>query len=110
MTQATVVLMLSVVVTQNIPQGRLVTPLGVVSNDSLAAMGITCCDGEIGDCVSVAVLGTAAAEAAEAIAVGDKLTPDADGKMRVAVPNDPVYAIALQSASAAGQLIEILIK
>lgn len=110
MTQAIAVLMLSVVLAQNTPQGRLVTPLGVLTDDPIAAFGVTYCSGDTGECVAVTVLGTVPAEAAEAISAGDKLTPDADGKMKLAEVDDPVYAVALQTASAEGQLIEILIK
>lgn len=110
MTQAISILMLSVVLAQNTPQGRLVTPLGTLTNDPMAALGVTCCLGTTGECIAVAVLGTTSAEAAEVIAIGDKLTPDADGKMTVADVDDPVYAVALQAASEEGQLIEILIK
>lgn len=110
MTQAISILMLSVVLAQNTPQGRLVTPLGTLTNDPMAALGVTYCSGVTGECVAVVVLGTVPAEAAEAIAVGNKLTPDVDGKMAVAEVDDPVYAVALQVASEEGQLIEILIK
>lgn len=110
MTQAIAVLMLSVVLAQDTPQGRLVTPLGTLTDDPMAASGITYCAGVTGECIAIVAFGTVPAEAAEPIAIGDKLTPDVDGKMAVAEGDDPVYALAWQSASAAGQLIEVQIK
>jgi len=49
-------------------------------------------------------------EAGGAVSAGDKLGPDADGKAVTASAGNPYGAVALEAASAAGQLIRAFVR
>lgn len=79
------------------------TPIGVAEFDVTTV-------GEIG---TIQVDGVAYVEAGAAISVGDKVTADSSGRGVTAAPsagtNNGVIGIALEAASAAGDLIEVML-
>ncbi len=66
-----------------------------------------------GDRVDVVVQGVAEVLAGAAFVVGDKLTSDASGRAIVSAAaagtNNPVVGVALKDASAAGDIVQILV-
>lgn len=63
--------------------------------------------GVAGEAVSIMTQGVSRIEASAAIAVGARVAPAAAGKARTAVSGDTVAGIALEAASADGQIIAI---
>ncbi|OQX12814.1 MAG: hypothetical protein BWK73_13950 [Thiothrix lacustris] len=106
--QALALLTLPVPAAVAITEYRAVTYLGAIAAaDSPDVLGIAKRSGGAGEMVDVAVLGTAVIEAAAPIAVGQAVISDATGKATPGTTN--VIGRALQAATFAGELIEILL-
>lgn len=108
--QGIALLTLAVVLAQDTPQGRLIDLAGEFPTDLDTAFGITAQPGKEGEMVSVTIMGTAPAEAAEAFDKGVKLTADANGCLLAAEDGDVVVAISLEAATEAGEFVEVLRK
>lgn len=64
---------------------------------------------EAGKSGTFIVVGKTKVEAGEAIAIGDNVGTDGSGLARTAITGDEINGIALSSASAAGELVTILV-
>src|SRR5690606_6879475 len=87
---------------------RFTTATGQVAPAGGNALAVTCCDVDLGDLFAADALGTTVVEAAGAIAAGGAIEVGADGKA-VAKSAGVTVARALQPATAAGDLIEVLL-
>jgi hypothetical protein len=137
MTQQVPILTLSVVATTAIARGRGVTFGGAQANATgQKVMGIAQHDAAIGETVAVVVCGSVIAESGAALAVGNTVAVDTQGRMVVAATlsvvagatqvtsatangagiitgaDSPIFAVGdvLQAATAAGQFVEILLR
>jgi hypothetical protein len=107
--QSIPVLTLTVRAAAALQAARFVTHAGAVPAAGARVLGVTRSIAEAGDEVAVDVLGTTIVEAGAAISsVGALLETDAQGR---AVPNNTgtAVAVALQTATGAGQKIEALL-
>lgn len=102
------VLTLSVVAAAALSQYRAVTAAGAVPAAGARSLGVTDYAVAAGDRVSVAVLGTAIAEAGAAFAIDAALEVDAQGRF-VTKNTGATVARALSAAGATGNLVEILL-
>jgi hypothetical protein len=102
------ILTLSVVATAALVQNRAVTGTGAIPAAGTRCLGFADVNAAVGERVSINTLGTAAAEAGAAIAVDALVEVDAQGRV---VPKNAGVAVgrALTAATAAGQLVEILL-
>ncbi len=91
-----------------IGERRFVTFAGDQVFSASATLGVAIDAGNTGDTVSVRVIGTAYVETGDALAIGDAIEPDSAGR---AIPLDSggQCARALESASGAGEVIEVLL-
>lgn len=106
--QAITLLALPITAAVALPEYRAVTYVGELAGaDAADVIGITKRAAPVGALVDVAVLGTAVIEAAAPIASGQALISDASGKATPGTTN--VIGRALQAATFAGELIEILL-
>lgn len=101
------VLSLSVKASATVAARRFVTVAGAQAGAGANALGVSKFGGATGDMLTVDALGTSIVEAGAAFAVGAALQSDADGK---AITKDAgaTLARALQAATAAGDLVEVL--
>jgi hypothetical protein len=109
MTQNLALLTLPVVLSGVCAAQRFVTATGALAAAGANTLGVARCGAGVGAVVPVDVLGTAVVEAGGAIAQGDTLKTDADGRAITWATSGAKVAIALQAASAAGQPIEVLL-
>lgn len=101
-------LTLGVTAAATITQYRAITAAGAVATAAGNSLGFATTDAASGDRVPVAVLGTAIASASAAIAVGAALEVAANGQV-VTRSAGVTVGRALSAASAAGDLIEVLL-
>ena len=87
---------------------RFVSPTGALPTAGGNALGVALSDIASGDTGSVITLGTAPVEASAAIAKGAAVEVIADGRI-VTNTSGVTVARALQAATAAGQIIEVLL-
>lgn len=75
-------------------------------------LGVSVFDAQIGEAVAVVVTGTAIIEAGAAIANGDDLVTDDQGRAIPATgaPGERVFSDAMGIATGAGKLVEVLLK
>lgn len=109
MSQNISLLTLPVVLASACAAQRFITATGSPAGAGANALGVTRYGAAAGATVPVDVLGTAVVEAGAAIAQGDTLKADADGRAITWATSGAKVAIALQAASVAGQLIEVLL-
>lgn len=102
------ILTLSVVATAALSQYRAVTAAGAVPAAGARCLGVTDFSAPVGERVSVGVLGTVIAEAGAAFAIGAALELDAQGRL-ITKNTGVTVAHALAAATAAGNLVEILL-
>jgi hypothetical protein len=102
------VLTLSVVAVAALVQARAVTGLGTLPAAGARVLGFTDFSAAAGERVSVGALGSTIAEAGAAITVDVLLEVDSVGRV---VPKNTGVAVAraLQAASGAGQMVEVLL-
>lgn len=136
MTQHVPILSLSITATGTIARGRGVTFAGAqASAVGQKIVGIAQHDAVAGEMVAVTVCGTAICESGSALAVGNTVAVDAQGRMIVGAimsvnagatqvtstaangailtgADSPIFAVGdvLQAAGAAGQFVEILLR
>lgn len=107
--QSITLLSLTVVAAGTLVANRFITPLGAQAGAGENALGVARQSAVAADIVSVDVLGTAVVEAGAPVAAGATLKADADGRAIPWATSGARVAIALQDASAAGQMIEVLL-
>jgi len=108
MTQAVDILTLSTEATASLAAHRFVTKAGGYASAAATALGVTRTSATIGTLVALTAVGTAVLEAGGAIAAGGQIEAGTDGK-GVARTTGVVLAVALETATADGDLIEVLL-
>ncbi|MCB1738708.1 MAG: DUF2190 family protein [Rhodocyclaceae bacterium] len=109
MSQSTPILTLSVAASGAVAAHRFVTPArdqAVADENTLGVARTAAADTEQ---VAVDVLGTTVVEAGAAIAAGATIKSDANGKAVTWATSGGKVAVALEAASADGDLIEVLL-
>lgn len=106
--QSITILALSVLAAGQVEVHRFVTAAGAQAGDGQNSLGVSEFPAAGGEMLTVNALGTAVVEAGAAIAAGERLQSDADGK---AVPKTTgaTTAVALQAAAAEGDLLEVFL-
>lgn len=107
--QNTSLLTLSLIASGVIAANRFVTPAAAQAGADVNTIGVSRFAAAIGDKVAVDVEGTAIVEAGAAVAAGATIKSDANGKAITWVTSGAKVAIALDAATAAGQLIEVFL-
>ena len=102
------VLTISLVATAVLLANRFTTAVGAVSGAAGNAIGVSRSGAAIGDLVPVDVLGTTQVEASAAITAGVAVASTSDGRA-VTYSTGVAVGRALTGATAAGQLIEVLL-
>lgn len=105
------ILTLTVAATAQLAAQRFVTHAGAPAGANANTLGVARMGVAAGEDEAVDVLGTAEVEVGAAIAVGDKISADAQG--RAVVTDGTTYTVqvarALSAAGAAGERIEALL-
>lgn len=107
--QAIPVLTLTILAAAALTAERFVTFAGAVPAADANVLGVVRQTAIAGDRVTVDVSGTAIVEAGAAITAGATLKVDATGKVITWATSGAKVGMALQSASASGQFIEVLL-
>jgi len=107
--QSISLLALTLALTGTVTANRFVQVDGTLAGAGENAIGVARTDGVSGDDIAVDVLGTAVVEAGAAVAAGATIKADANGKAITWATSGAKIAIALQAASADGDLIEVLL-
>ena len=102
-------LSLPVALAGTVAANRFVTPGGAQAGADAGTLGAARFGGASGENVTVDVIGTAIVEAGAAISKGATLKSDASGRAITWVTSGAKVGIALQAATAAGQMIEVLL-
>lgn len=102
-------LTLTVGLTGTVAANTFVTPAGAPAGADAVSLGVARTAGVTGEKVPVDVIGTAVVTAGAAFAPGATLKSDAAGKAITWITAGAKVAIALQAATAAGQLVEVLL-
>ena len=105
--QANGIFPLTTIATTALTEKRFVTFTGAVPAADANVMGVVRQNAVIGDAVTVDTLGTAIVEAGAAITAGATVKTDATGRAITWATAGAKVAIAMQSASAAGDFIEV---
>lgn len=103
----TSLLSLTVVAAGTIAAARFVTPAGAQAGAGANTLGAARFAAVAGDKIPVDTLGTLQVEAGAAVAAGATIASDASGRAITWAAGAKV-AIALEAATAAGQIIEVL--
>lgn len=106
--QSITLLTLTATASGSVAEARFVTFAGAQAGADTNTLGVNRYAATNGQLIAVDTLGTTVVEAGAAITAGAALETDADGR---AIPqsNGPTVARALQTASGAGDRIEILL-
>ena len=107
--QSTLLLAVAVVATSAIAASRFVTPAVAQAGADANTLGVSRFAAAVGEKVSVDVLGTAVVESGGAVAFGATLKSDASGRAITWAASGAKVALSLDTATAAGQLIEVLL-
>lgn len=107
--QAISALALTVAAAGTIAANRFVTPAGAQAGAGENTLGVCRQDAVVSDKVTVDVLGTAIVEAGAAVTLNATVKADASGRAIDWVTSGAKVGIALQAATAAGQMIEVLL-
>jgi hypothetical protein len=102
-------LTLTLALTGTVSANRFVTPAGAQAGADANTLGTVRLAGVSGDKVPVDVLGTATVESGAAISAGASLKSDASGRAITWATSGAKVGIALEAATASGQLIEVLL-
>lgn len=108
-TQNISLLALTVSLTGTVTANRFVTPIGAQAGADANTLGVSRVSGISGDKVPVDVAGTAIVEAGAAVSVGATIKADASGRGITWATSGAKVAIALEAATAAGQMIEVFL-
>ena len=107
--QAFSLLTLTITASATLTADRFVTFAGAVPSADASVLGVVRQAAVSGDKISVDVQGTAIVEAGAAVTAGDTLKVDSSGRAITWATSGAKVGIALQSASAAGKFIEVLL-
>ncbi len=107
--QAIALLTLTVALTGTVAANRFVTPAGAQAVADSSTLGVARAAGVSGDKIPVDVIGTTVVEAGAAVAAGATLESDASGRAITWATAGGKVGIALEAATAAGQMIEVLL-
>jgi hypothetical protein len=102
------VLALTVTLAGTVAVNRFVTPAGAQAGAGANALGVARSAGVSGEKIPVDVLGTAIVEAGAAIAANATVGADASGRA-VTWTSGAKIGLAMEAATAAGQMIEVLL-
>lgn len=103
------ILSLPLTLSGTVAANRFVTAAGAQAGADANTFGVSRSSGVSTEKVTVDVLGTAVVESGAAVAVGATLKSDASGRGITWATSGAKVGLALESASAAGQLIEVLL-
>jgi hypothetical protein len=103
------VLALTATLSGTVATNRFVTAAGAQAGADANTFGVCRQAGVSGDKVTVDVLGTAQVESGAAVAVGATIKSDASGRGITWATSGAKIGLALEAASAAGQVIEVLL-
>lgn len=109
MSQFTPLLTLTFVLTSDVVACRFVTPGAAQAGADAVCVGVARSAGLSGERIPVDVKGTAIVEAGAAVAQGATVKSDASGQAITWATAGAKSGIALQAATAAGQMIEVLL-
>ena len=109
MQQNIAVLSLTAVAAGTIAANRFVTPAGAQAGADANTLGVCRQAAGVGDKVTVDVLGTAIVEAGAAVAANATVKSDASGRAITWATSGAKVGLALLAATAAGQMIEVLL-
>lgn len=107
--QSKPVLTLTVTAGGTIAANRFVTPAGAQAGADANTLGVCRVAAVVNDKVPVDILGSAVIEAGAAVSAGDTVKSDASGRAITWATSGAKVGIALQAATAAGQMIEVLL-
>ena len=107
--QAISVLALTQALTGTVAANRFVTAAGAQAGADANTFGVCRQGGVSGDKVTIDVLGTATVEAGAAVAAGATIKADSSGRGITWATSGAKIGLALEAASAAGQMIEVLL-
>ncbi len=107
--QATALLAHTIVAAGAIAAARFVTPAGAQAGADANTLGVARNAAASGERVAVDVLGTAVVEAGAAISAGATVKSNASGQAITWASSGAKVGLALTAATAAGQMIEVLI-
>ena len=102
-------LTLTTALTGTVTANRFVTAAGAQAGADANTLGVSRVSGVSGDKVPVDVLGTAVVEAGAALSAGATVKADASGRAITWVTSGAKVGLALEAATAAGQMIEVLL-
>ncbi len=102
-------LALTVAAAGTIAANRFVTPAGAQAGADANTLGVARTAAVATDKIAVDVLGTAVVEAGAAVAAGATVKSDASGRAITWVTSGAKVGVALEAASGAGALIEVLL-
>jgi hypothetical protein len=98
-----------VALTGTVSSNRFVTPAGAQAGADANTLGATRSAGVSGERVTVDVIGTAIIEAGAAVAAGATVKSDASGRAITWATSGAKVGLAREAATAAGQMIEVLL-
>lgn len=107
--QSIPLLTLTVALSGTVAVHRFVTAAGAQAGANANTLGVAQLAGVASDKVAVDVIGTTLVEAGAAITAGATLETDADGKAITWDTAGGKVGIALEAATGAGQIIEVLL-
>jgi hypothetical protein len=108
-TQSFAVLSLPITLTGTVATNRFVTVAGAQAGADANTFAVSRVAGVSGDKITGDVLGTATITSGAAFSKGDTLKSDANGKAITWATSGAKVALALEAATAADQLIEVLL-
>lgn len=103
------VLALTLAAAGTIAANRFITPAGAQAGADANTLGVCRQAAVAADKVTVDVLGTAVVEAGAAVSAGASLKSDASGRAITWASSGAKVGIALEAATGAGQMIEVLL-
>ena len=103
------ILSLPLALTGTVSANRFVTAAGAQAGADANTFGVARSSGVSGDKVTVDVLGTAVVEAGAAVSAGATIKADSSGRAITWATSGAKVALALEGATASGQMIEVLL-
>ena len=105
-----VVLVTTVKTAGKIVANRFVSFAGKQATATDKVLGATPYDADINEILAVDTIGTVVVEAGGALAVGDEVSPDAQGCAVKTAGSAKAVGIARSAAAGAGELIQVLVR
>ena len=107
--QSTSLLTVAVTAVGAIAAARFTTPAGAQAGADANTLGVSRFSAVAGEKITLDVLGTAVVEAGAVVAAGATVKSDASGRAIPWVASGAKVGLALDAATAAGQMIEVLL-